>query len=155
MASRIDYRKESPQGIAALHQLEKYLKESGLEASLLHLVKTRASQINGCAFCIDMHTKEARAAGESEQRLYTLSAWRETPFFSARERAALALTETVTRIAEHREGEVLQDELRRAFSEKEMVDLTLAIVAINAWNRLVITFQAPVGSYRPQEKIPS
>jgi len=150
MSPKIDYRRESPQGLTALQQLEKYLRDSGLEPSLLELVKTRASQINGCAFCLDMHTKDARSAGESEQRLYTLSAWRETPFFSERERAALALTETVTRIADHREGEILNDELRRHFSPKEIVDLTLAIVAINGWNRLAITFHAPVGSYQPQ-----
>ena len=150
MSATIDFRKASPQGIAALHQLEKYLTDSGLDPLLLHLVKTRASQINGCAYCLDMHTKDARAVGESEQRLYTLSAWRETPFFSERERAALAFTEAVTRIAEHREGEVVQEELRRHFSEKEIVDLTLTIVAINAWNRLAVTFHAPVGSYQPR-----
>lgn len=148
MSPKIDYRKESPEAVAALHQLERHLQLCGLESSLLELVKTRASQINGCAFCLDMHTKEARHAGESEQRLYTLSAWRETPFFSARERAALAFTEAVTRIAQHRDGEVLEDELRREFSDKEIVDLTFAIVAINAWNRLSITFQTPVGSYQ-------
>lgn len=150
MSPSIDFRKESPQGLAALYQLEKYLAACGLEPLLLHLVKTRASQINGCAYCLDMHTKDAREAGESEQRLYTLSAWRETPFFSERERAALALTEAVTRIADHPQGEVLHDELRRHFSDKEIVDLTLAIVAINSWNRLAITFHAPVGSYQPQ-----
>ncbi len=150
MSPKIDYRRESPQGVAALHQLEKYLKDCGLEPSLLELVKTRASQLNGCAYCLDMHTKDARQAGESEQRLYTLSAWRETPFFSRRERAALALTEAVTRIAEHCQGEILQDDLRREFSDKEIVDLTFAIVAINAWNRLSIAFQSPVGSYQPR-----
>ena len=150
MPQRIDFPKEAPQGLAALYQLEKYLKDSGLDPALLHLVKTRASQINGCAYCLDMHTKDAREAGVSEQRLYTLSAWHETPFFSERERAALALTEAVTRIADRGGGELLNDQLRRHFSDKEIVDLTLAIVAINAWNRLAITFRAPVGTYQPQ-----
>ena len=149
MSPQIDYRKESPRGVAALHQLESYLKDCGLESSLLELVKTRASQINGCAYCLDMHTKDARRAGESEQRLYALSAWRETPFFSERERAALAFAEAVTRIAERGAGEILEEELRREFSEKEIVDLTFAVVAINAWNRLAIAFQTPVGSYQP------
>ncbi len=150
MPPRIDYRKESPQGLAALYQLEKYLKDSGLDPLLLHLLKARASQINGCAYCLDMHTKDAREAGESEQRLYTLAAWRETPFFTERERAALAFTEAVTRIAEHGGGELVHDELRQHFSDKEIVDLTLAVVAINAWNRLAVTFHAPVGSYQPR-----
>ena len=150
MTSKIDFRKESPQGLAALYHLEKHLKDSGLDPLLLHLVKTRASQINGCAYCLDMHTKDAREAGETEQRLYTLSAWRETPFFSERERAALAFTEALTRISDRGEGDLVPDELRRHFSDKEIVDLTFAVIAINAWNRLAITFHAPVGSYQPR-----
>lgn len=149
MTTTIDYFREAPRGLAALRQLEDYLRASGLPPPLLHLIKTRASQINGCAYCLDMHTKDARALGESEQRLYALSAWRETPFFSDRERAALAFTEAVTLISAHRESETELDDLRRHFSQKEIVDLTLAIVAINAWNRLAITFQTPVGSYQP------
>jgi AhpD family alkylhydroperoxidase len=149
---RLDYARESPRGIGALHQLEQYLKASGLEKPLLHLIKTRASQINGCAYCLDMHTKDARAGGETEQRLYTLSAWRETPFFSERERAALAFTECVTLIAEHHDDDAAYVELQKHFSSKEIIDLTLAIVAINAWNRLGVTFQAPVGSYQPQHE---
>jgi AhpD family alkylhydroperoxidase len=149
--ARIDYPAEAPGGVAALRQLEIYLGGCGLEERLLHLIKTRASQINGCAYCLDMHTKDARAVGETEQRLYTLSAWRETPFFSDRERAALAWTEAVTRIADHGNDDALFAELQRHFSNKEIADLTLAIVAINGWNRLAISFHAPVGSYQPRQ----
>jgi len=148
--TRIEYYSESPEGLAALRQLESYLSKCGLDERLLDLVKTRASQINGCAYCLDMHTKDARAGGETEQRLYTLSAWRETPFFSERERAALAWTEHVTRIAESHDDEAAFEALQRQFSRKEIVDLTLAIVAINGWNRLAISFHASVGSYQPR-----
>jgi AhpD family alkylhydroperoxidase len=147
--SRLDYRKPSPEGLAALRRLESHVRESGLETALLELVRTRASQINGCAYCLDMHTKDARAAGETEQRLYTLSVWRETPFFSARERAALALTEAVTRIADAHVGDDVYAEAANHFDDKELVDLTLAVIAINSWNRLAITFQAPFGDYQP------
>ncbi len=150
MSPRLDFFKISPQGVAALRQLESYLSGCGLEPSLLELVKTRASQINGCAYCLDMHTKDARAAGETEQRLYTLAAWRETPFFNERERAALAWTEAITRVSEMHDDEALYAELKRRFSEKEIVDLTFAIVAINGWNRLAIPFRSPAGSYQPR-----
>ncbi len=150
MSPRLDYHKVSPQGVAALRQLESYISDCGLEHSLLELVKTRASQINGCAYCLDMHTKDARAAGETEQRLYALPAWRETPFFNDRERAALAWTEAVTRVSENRDDDALYAELRKRFSEKESVDLTLAIVAINGWNRLAIPFRSPAGTYQPR-----
>lgn len=150
MKSRLDYWKVSPQGFAALRHLNDYVEGCGLERSLLELVKTRASQINGCAYCLDMHTKDARAAGESEQRLYTLSAWRETPFFSERERAALAWTEAITKISEHPIEDALYTELQQYFSEKEIVDLTLAIITINGWNRLAIPFRTPAGSYKPR-----
>ncbi|HEV7137935.1 MAG TPA: carboxymuconolactone decarboxylase family protein [Steroidobacteraceae bacterium] len=150
MPPKIDYYREAPRGLAALRQLEEYLHDSGLPARLLHLIKTRASQINGCAYCLDMHTKDARAVGESEQRLYTLPAWRETPFFNDRERAALAYTEALTLVAEHPDTDARIEELRQYFSDKEIVDLTLAIVAINAWNRLAISFHASVGSYQPR-----
>jgi AhpD family alkylhydroperoxidase len=152
MEQRIDYRKASPAGFAAMRQLNDYVEGCGIEHSLLELVKTRASQINGCAYCLDMHTKDARAAGETEQRLYALSAWRETPFFSARERAALAWTEAVTTIAGSHIDDALYAELRQHFSEKEAVDLTLAVVTINGWNRLAIPFQNPAGSYQPPAK---
>jgi AhpD family alkylhydroperoxidase len=151
MEQRLDYRKAAPTGVAAFRNLNSYVEACGLETSLLELVQTRASQINGCAYCLDMHTKDARAAGETEQRLFTLSAWRETPFFSARERAALAWTEAVTRIAEGPVEDALYDELRAHFSEKGIVDLTLAVIAINGWNRLAIPFRTSAGSYRPHE----
>ena len=141
--------KSAPDGMKAMLAVEASIKSSGLEHSLLELVKLRASQINGCAFCIDMHTKDARAAGETEQRIYALNAWRETPFFTERERAALAWAEAVTHIS----GGVSDDlyaEARQQFSEKELVDLTWAVAAINAWNRVAISFRSVPGSYRPK-----
>jgi AhpD family alkylhydroperoxidase len=151
MEPRLDYQKAAPEAVRAMYALGKYLAGCGLEANLLELVKLRASQINGCAFCLDMHTKDARAAGETEQRLYTLSAWRETPFFSERERAALAWTEAVTRISEG-VSDALFEETRQQFSEKELADLTWAIVAINGWNRIAISTRAVPGSYKPTKK---
>lgn len=150
MTARLDYFKVAPQGVGVLRDLERYLHGCGLEASLRELVKTRASQINGCAFCLDMHTKDARAGGETEQRLYTLSAWRETSFFSDRERAALAWTEAVTRISDGPIEDELYAQLERHFSAREIVDLTLSIVAINGWNRLAIPFRTEAGSYKPR-----
>jgi AhpD family alkylhydroperoxidase len=132
----------------AMRGLEAYVRQSGLEPGLVVLVKTRASQLNGCAYCIDMHTKDARAHGETEQRLYALSAWRETPFFSERERAALAWTEAVTLVADAPIDEEDYADVRDHFDEKSLVDLTLAIVAINGWNRLSIAFATVPGSYR-------
>ena len=149
MEQRIDYVKVAPGGIGAMLNLERYVRGSGLEHSLLHLVKLRASQINGCAYCVDMHSKDARAEGEDEQRLYALPVWRETPFFSERERAALAWTEALTPIHEHDVPDELYHAVREHFSEKELVDLTLAIVAINGWNRLAVPFRTPAGSYQP------
>ena len=134
MKKRIDYK-----------AMENHVRQCGLEHSLIELVKMRVSQINGCAYCLDMHSKDARAAGETEQRLYLLSAWRETSFYSERERAALAWAESVTRLAGHGVQDVLYDEVRRQFKEKELVDLTLAIIAINGWNRLAISFRSEVG----------
>ncbi len=128
--------------------LEQAVRASGLERSLLELVKIRASQINRCAYCIDMHTKDARAHGESEQRIYALDAWRETPFFSDRERAALAWTEAVTRIAGAGVPDVVYEEASEHFQEEELVALTFAVVTINGWNRLSIAFRAVPGSYR-------
>jgi AhpD family alkylhydroperoxidase len=152
MQPRIEYAKAAPAAIEAMRGLETYVRKSGLEPALLDLVKTRASQINGCAYCIDMHTKDARARGESEQRLYALDAWEETPFFTDRERAALTWTEAVTRVAEgHVPDEVFED-VRKLFTNKELVDLTLAIVAINGWNRLAISFRAVPGTYQPPSK---
>ena len=151
MDARLYYAKTAPDGLKAMFGLEQYVRHSGLESALLELVKIRASQINGCAFCLDMHSKDARAAGETEQRLYALSAWRETPFFSERERAALAWTETVTRVSETHVPNEIYENVRQHFTEKELVDLTLAIVAINGWNRLAISFRTVPGSYQPSK----
>lgn len=149
MQPRIAYTTVAPEALAAMLNLERYVRDSTLDHSLLHLLKVRASQINGCAYCIDMHSKDARALGETEQRLYALSAWRETPFFTPRERAALEWTERVTRIGDGGVPDDLFARTREHFSEKELVDLTMAIVAINGWTRVAISFRAPVGSYQP------
>ncbi len=150
MKPRIDYRKVSPGAMQAMLGLEKYLQTCGLPQTLLNLIKFRVSQINGCAYCLDMHSKDLRAAGETEQRLYLLDAWREAPFYSERERAALAWAEAVTRVTEgHVPDEVFQ-EARSQFSEEELANLTLAVVAINSWNRLSISFRAVPGAYQPQ-----
>ena len=149
IAPRIDYTKVGSGALRAMYGLEKYLAESRVEKPLRELIKLRASQINGCAYCIDMHWKDARAAGESEQRLYGLAAWREAPYYSERERAALAWTEELTLIAEHHVSDELYEQTRRQFSEQELVDLTLAVGTINAWNRIAISFRSEVGSYQP------
>ena len=151
MQQRLDYQKMAPEAARAMYALGKYLAGCGLEANLLELIKVRASQLNGCAFCLDMHTKDARAAGEPEQRLYALSAWRETPFYSERERAALAWTEAVTLISEG-VSDTLFQEVRQHLSEKELVDLTWAVVAINGWNRVAISCGVVPGSYHPDKK---
>jgi len=148
MSQRINFREVSPEALKALHGVESYAHKSGLERSLLLLVKLRASYINGCAYCIDMHTKDARAEGETEQRIYAVPVWRETPFFTPRERAALAWTEAVTEISRQGVPEALFRETREYFSERELVDLNMAVVAINAWNRMAISFAAPPGSYQ-------
>lgn len=149
MEQRLDYLKLAPEATRALYALEGYLVRSGLEPGLRELVKIRASQINGCAFCIDMHTKDARAAGETEQRIYALNAWRETPFFTDRERAALAWTEALTRISEGVPDD-LYAATRTQFGEKELVDLTWAVAAINTWNRVAISMRAVPGLYQPK-----
>ena len=141
MQARLEFRKASPQADKAMSALHGFVRNCGLDHALLELVKLRASQLNGCAHCIDMHTKELRADGESEQRLYLLDAWREAPFYSERERAALAWTEAVTLITEGHVSDDVYQEARRHFSEKELVDLTAAAVAINAWNRISIAFR--------------
>jgi AhpD family alkylhydroperoxidase len=150
MTPRIDYARVAPEAIRPLRELERYLESSTIERSLRELVKLRASLINGCAYCIDMHTKDARAGGESEQRLYALAAWHEAPFYTERERAALAWTDAVTRVSETHVPDALFAEIRRHFSEQELVDLTLAVVAINGWNRIAISFRPEVGSYQPR-----
>ena len=148
MTERLDFKKASPGAYNAMAAVEAHVRHSGLDPALLELVKTRVSQINDCAYCLDMHTKDARAHGETEQRLFVLSAWRETSFYSAKERAALAWAEAVTRIS----GDAVSDELfaeaRLHFDEKSLVDLTLAVIAINGWNRLAIPFGSEPGSYR-------
>ncbi len=149
MAERIDSSKVDPGAYRAMFGLEKYVRESGLELSLLDLVKVRASQINGCAYCLDMHWKDARARGESEQRLYSLDAWRETSYYTDRKRAALAWTEAVTLIAETHVPDDLYEQVRQQFREEELVTLTLAVVAINGWNRLAISFRTEPGTYQP------
>jgi AhpD family alkylhydroperoxidase len=149
MAERIDASKVNPGAYRAMFGLEKYVHESGLELSLLDLVKLRASQINGCAYCLDMHWKDARARGESEQRLYSLDAWRETSYYTDRERAALAWTEAVTLIAETHVPDALYEQVRQHFDEEELVNLTLAVVEINGWNRLAISFRTEPGTYQP------
>ena len=147
MHPRINVANESAEPQKGLFAIGKYLAKCGLEESLQHLVKIRASQINGCAYCIDMHTIDARADGETEQRIYALSAWRETPFFTDRERAALAWAEAVTLIPGGVSDE-LYEQTREHFSEKELVDLTWAVTAINAWNRMSISFHAVPGNYK-------
>ena len=145
--SRVDYRKAAPDAFKAMLALEAGVHRTGLEPALIELVKMRVSQINGCAYCLDMHSKDARAAGETEQRLYLLSAWREAPFYTDRERAALSWAEAVTLVATNDLPDALYDEVRAQFDDKGMVELTLAIIAINGWNRLAIGFRAEVGGY--------
>ena len=148
MQPRMDFRTASPDGAKAIAQLHAFVHRCGLERTLLELVKLRASQINGCAHCIDMHTKELRADGESEQRLYLLDAWRESPFYSDRERAALAWTEALTLVTEGHVPDEVYEIARGQFSEQELANLTLAIVAINGANRLNIAFRTVPGSHR-------
>ena len=150
MEERIHYTKVAPQAYHALLGLEKYLRECGLEQRLIHLIKLRASQINGCAYCLDMHWKDLRAIGETEQRLCSLDAWRECPYYSNRERAALAWTEAVTRVSETHVPDEVYDEVKQHFSERELADLTVAVATINAWNRLAIAGRTTPGTYQPQ-----
>jgi len=147
MNSRLHYVKASPEGYQAMLGLEQFLQTSGLEPVLLHLIKLRASQINGCAYCVDMHWKDLRAAGESEERLYMLSAWHEATVYSERERAALAFTEAVTLVSETHVPDAVYAEAKNHFSDTELVNLTIAIATINAWNRLAITFRTEPGKY--------
>jgi AhpD family alkylhydroperoxidase len=148
MEPRIDYGKRAPGARKVMLALEDYVHQSGLDPKLLELVKARASLINGCAYCLDMHTKVARSLGESEQRLYAVSLWKEAPFYSDRERAALAWTEAVTLISIDQVPDEIYDLAHEHFTEKELVDLTMAIVAINGWNRLAIAFRTVPGSFQ-------
>lgn len=152
MEPRLDYLKISRGIYEAMFGLEKYLHKCSIEEPLLSLVKLRASQINGCAFCIDMHWKDLRATGQTEQRLYGLDAWEKSPFYTDRERAALRWTEAVTNLREGHVPDALYDDVKKIFNEKELADLTLAIAAINAWNRLAIAGRAVPGTYQPAKQ---
>ena len=149
MKARIDLAKALPRALQAMYPMTKHVDGSGLDHRLLELVKMRTSQLNGCAYCLDMHAKDARAAGETEQRLYLLDAWREAPFYTERERVALEWTEAVTLVAEGHVPDEVFSRVRGHFSEQELLDLTIAIVATNGWNRLNIAFRPEVGTYRP------
>jgi AhpD family alkylhydroperoxidase len=148
MAPRIDVTKH-PEALKAMFGLERIARECGIERKLLHLIYTRVSQMNGCAYCIDMHTKDARVEGETEQRLYAVLAWQETPFYTPRERAALEWAETLTLIASRHVPDELYTRTLEHFTEPELVGLTLAVIAINGWNRVAVPFRAEVGSYQP------
>lgn len=148
MEPRIDYRKYAQDVQKHLYALEEYVATSGLDHRLVLLLKMRASQINGCAYCIDMHSKDARALGETEQRLYELDAWGETPFYTDRERAALEWVESITRVSETYVPDEVFEKVKKQFSEKEIVDLTLAAAMINLWNRIAIPLRAVPGKYQ-------
>jgi AhpD family alkylhydroperoxidase len=148
---RLNWDKASPGAMNAMSSFGKYLETTSLEPSLKNLVLIRASQINGCAYCLDMHTKDARAEGESEQRLYLIAGWREAPIYTKRERAALAWTEAVTLVADTHVPDQVYEEARKYFSEKDLVDLTLTIIAINGWNRLNVSFRTVAGNYKPMK----
>jgi AhpD family alkylhydroperoxidase len=147
MAQRLDYQTASPDAFKAMLHTDQVIRRSGLEESLLELVKLRASQLNGCAWCLDMHSKDALAEGETTQRLMLIPAWREAPCYTERERAALAWTEALTQIRDGQVPEAVYAEARKHFDEKALVDLTLAIIAINGWNRLNVAFRTNVGNY--------
>ena len=153
MNTRIDVRKYISSSLTQALLKLSYESQKHLEHSLLRLVEIRASQINGCAYCLDMHTKDARAAGETEQRIYTLDAWRETPFFTDRERAALEWTEAVTLVADTRVPDDVYEQVRQQFSEEELIELTFAVIVINSWNRLNVAFRPLVGDYQPRTAV--
>jgi AhpD family alkylhydroperoxidase len=142
MTPRLNPYKAAPEAMKAMVALENYVQQSGLDHSLIDLAITRASQINGCAYCIHMHTGEARARGETEERLYLLDAWRDSPLYSERERAALAWTEAVTLVSKTHVPDTVYDQARQHFSETELVNLTLCVATINAWNRIAISFRS-------------
>jgi len=149
MEPQINYMRVAGDAFRAMLGLEEYVHRCGLEEGLLHLIKLRASQINGCAYCLDMHWKDLRAIGESEQRMYSLDAWEEAPFYTDRERAALLWTEAVTRVSQGHVADDVYERVRSHFSEKELADLTVAVATINAWNRLSIAGRATPGTYQP------
>jgi AhpD family alkylhydroperoxidase len=151
MEQRIDLTKHALDAQKSLYALEKYIANSGLDHKLIHLLKMRASQINGCAYCIDMHSKDARALGESEQRLYELNAWREAPFYTDRERAALEWTESLTLVSQTHVPDEVYESVKKHFSEKEIVDLSILVSVINVWNRLAISARTLPGTYKAQQ----
>jgi AhpD family alkylhydroperoxidase len=153
MEQRLDAYAAAPAAMKAVLGVEAYIRGCGLDPALIDLVKMRASQINGCAFCLDMHSHDARQHGETEQRLYVLDAWREVPFYSPRERAALAWTEAVTRVADTHVPDDVYDEVRPQFTEDELLALTFEVVVINAWNRLAISSRAVAGTYPPHQAV--
>jgi AhpD family alkylhydroperoxidase len=152
MKARFNYAKVAPGVYEAMDSLENYLATCGLEKNLLFLIQLRASQLNGCAYCLDMHWKDLRAAGENEQRLYSLDAWRECPYYSERERAALAWAEAVTLVAQGHVEDAVYEAARAQFSEKELADLTFAVATINTWNRLAISSRTVPGGYQAQSQ---
>lgn len=149
MEPRIDSHEKAKEALKAMYGLGSYLAKSSVEQSLLNLIEYRISQINGCAFCLDMHSKDLRAAGETEQRLYVLDAWREAPFYSDRERAALAWAEAITKVTEGHVPDEIYEEARKQFSEQELIDLTMAVITINCYNRINIAFRTKAGTYQP------
>jgi len=151
-APRIDYKTVAPGAYHAQLSLEQYVRTSGLEHSLVHLMKLRASIINGCAYCVDMHTKDARVEGETEQRLYGVAVWHETPYFTPRERAALAWTDSLTNISETHVPDDVFAEVKEHFTDEEIVALTMAVVVINGWNRIAVALRQPVGTHVPPKK---
>jgi AhpD family alkylhydroperoxidase len=151
---RLSFPKIAPDAYRAMLGLEEYARSTGIDPSLLHLVQLRASVLNGCAYCVDMHTKDARAAGESEQRLYAISVWRDTPFFTPRERAALAWTDAVTQLGPDGVPDEVYEAARGQFDEPELVRLTVAIIAINGWNRLNVAFRSEAGTYQAKRREP-
>jgi len=152
MNPRLNIGAVSPAAYRSMLGLEKFIHESSIEPKLVHLLKMRASQINGCAYCLDMHSKDARAGGETEQRLYGLDAWREAPYYTDRERAALEWTEALTRVTDGHVPDEVYERAKRQFSEKELVELAMIAVAINGWNRLAIAFRSEAGTYQPQQR---
>jgi AhpD family alkylhydroperoxidase len=152
MTQRLSYARVAPEAYQAMRALEDYVKSTGLERPLLELIRVRASYANGCAYCVDMHTKDARAAGETEQRLFAVPVWREAPFFSPRERAGLAWAEAVTELPPGGVSDEVYHEARGHFSESEIVQLTMAVIAINGWNRLAVAFRSDVGGYQPRKR---
>lgn len=149
MQPRLDLNKLAPEAAKAMFAQERYVRNSGLDPKLLELVRLRASEMNGCAYCVDMHTKDARAHGETEQPPYAAAVWKEASFFSERERAALGWAEAVTLVSQDHVSDEIYEAARRRFSEKELIDLTMALVAINGWNRLAVSFRAVAGTYQP------